>query len=149
MVGWDLAFPEVARSLAMEGAELLCVLANWETSQMEEYRTYLRSRAYENAIFVAASNRVGEDVTLNFGGESMVVGPRGKIHTTLAEEEKKDDEKSGEDEKKEKKDEKEKKAVEGFAVTRIDLDQVRKFREEFQLIQSRQPTSYKTIVKRY
>ena len=30
MIGYDLAYPEVARSLALEGAELLCVLSNWE-----------------------------------------------------------------------------------------------------------------------
>ena len=86
LLGWDLAFPEVARSLTLDGAELLCVLANWETAQIEEWRTYVRARAFENALYVAASNRVGEDVTLNFGGESMIVGPRGKIYASLAEE---------------------------------------------------------------
>ena len=80
MLGWDVAFPEVARSLALDGAELLCVLANWEAGQTEEWATYVRARAYENAIYVAAANRVGEDVTLSFGGESMIVGPRGKVY---------------------------------------------------------------------
>ncbi len=133
MLGWDLAFPEVARSLSLDGAELLCVLANWETSQMEEWRTYVRARAYENALYVAASNRVGEDVTLNFGGESMIVGPRGKIFASLADEK---DPESGE-------------PREGYCVARIDLDDVRKCREEYQTLQARQPTTYRTIVKRY
>src|SRR5450432_1676274 len=84
MIGYDLAFPEVARSLALDGAELICVLANWEASAVDEWKTYLRSRAYENAIYMVGANRVGEDVTLTFGGESMVVGPRGEIHATLA-----------------------------------------------------------------
>jgi predicted amidohydrolase len=83
MLGWDLAFPEVARSLTLDGAELLCVLGNWETSYMDEWKTYVRARAYENATFVAAANRVGEDVTMNFGGESMIVGPRGRIYAHL------------------------------------------------------------------
>src|SRR3954464_14115087 len=61
MLGWDLAFPEVARSMALDGAELLCVLGNWETSYIDEWKTYIRARAYENAMFVAAANRVGED----------------------------------------------------------------------------------------
>ena len=39
--------------------------------------------------------------------------------------------------------------LEGFAVARIDLDEVRKNREEFQLIQNRQPLVYKSIVRRY
>src|SRR5579859_4577174 len=83
MLGWDLAFPEVARSMTLDGAELLCVMANWETNYMDEWKTYVRARAYENAIFVAAANRVGEDVTMKFGGESMIVGPRGRVYASL------------------------------------------------------------------
>ncbi len=133
MIGYDLAFPEVARSLALDGAEVLVVLANWEASQIDEWKTYVRARAYENAVFVAAVNRVGEDVTLNFGGESMVVGPRGQIYASLADE---TDPDTGA-------------PLEGFSVARIDLDQVRQYREEFQFIQNRQPAVYRSIVKKY
>lgn len=133
MLGWDLAFPEVARSLVLDGAELICVMGNWETAQIEEWRTYVRSRAFENAVYVAASNRVGEDVTLNFGGESMIVGPRGKVFASLAEEK---DPESG-------------KPREGYCVARIDLDEVRKCREEYQTLQSRQPAVYRTLVRKY
>ncbi|NLF75492.1 MAG: hypothetical protein GX573_07320, partial [Chloroflexi bacterium] len=38
---------------------------------------------------------------------------------------------------------------EGYCVARIDLDDVRKCREEYQTLQARQPTTYRTIVKRY
>jgi predicted amidohydrolase len=133
MIGYDLAFPEVARSLVLDGAEIICVLANWEASAIDEWKTYLRARAYENAVYMVGSNRVGEDVTLTFGGESMVVGPRGQIFASLAGE---TDEKTGA-------------PLEGFAVARINLDEVRENREEFQLIQNRQPTVYKTLVRRY
>ncbi|PJF26518.1 MAG: hypothetical protein CUN53_07525, partial [Phototrophicales bacterium] len=128
MIGYDLAFPEVARSLVLDGAEILCVLANWEAGAMDEWKTYLRSRAYENAVFTVGANRVGEDVTVTFGGESMVVGPRGQIYASLAGE---TDPDTGA-------------PLEGFAVARIDLDEVRRSREEFQLIQNRQPTVYKS-----
>ena len=40
MIGYDLAFPEVARSLALDGAEIVCVLANWEASTIDEWKTY-------------------------------------------------------------------------------------------------------------
>lgn len=148
MLGWDLAFPEVSRSLSLEGAEILCLMANWESTEMDEYRTYIKSRAFENATFIAASNRVGEDVTLNFGGESMIVGPRGKVHAAIsnAKPETKD-EKAAEGADKAKKEEP--KVQEGYAVARIDLDDVRKNREQFQMMQERQPTAYRTIVKRY
>jgi predicted amidohydrolase len=133
MIGYDLAFPEVARSLALDGAEIIAVMANWEAANIDEWKTYARARAYENSVFIAGANRVGEDVTLNFGGESMIVGPRGQIHASLASE---TDPTSGA-------------PLEGFAVARIDLDEVRKFREEYQFIQNRQPAVYKTLVRKY
>jgi predicted amidohydrolase len=133
MIGYDLAYPEVARGLALDGAEVLIVLANWEAANIDEWKTYVRARAYENSIYVAAVNRVGEDVTLNFGGESMVVGPRGQVFASLADE---TDPDTGA-------------PLEGFAVARIDLDEVRKFREEYQFIQTRQPPVYKNLVRKY
>jgi predicted amidohydrolase len=133
MIGYDLAFPEVARALVLDGAEILCVLANWEAAAIDEWKTYLRARAYENAAFVVGANRIGEDVTLTFGGESMIVGPRGQIHASLANE---TDPDTGE-------------PLEGYVVATIDLDEVRRNREEFQMIQNRQPTVYKSVVRRY
>ncbi len=133
MIGWDLAFPEVARSLALDGAELLCVLANWDANVMDEWRTYIRARAYENTIYIAAANRAGEDVTLTFGGESMIVGPRGQVYASLADE---IDPETGQ-------------PAEGYCVARVDLDDVRRYREELQTLQARQPMVYRSIVRRY
>jgi predicted amidohydrolase len=155
ILGWDLAFPEVARSLVLDGAELLCALASWDQEDIDEWKTYLKARAYENAVFVAGANRVGEDVTISFGGESMIVGPRGKIHASMprkAEEVKKEENKDKDADDKEKKDDKKKEKdglVEGYCVARIDLDEIRKFREEIQTIQARQPTAYRALVRRY
>ncbi len=131
LLGWDLAFPEVARSLALDGAELLCVLANWEQPHVEEWRSYLLARAYENAMFVAAANRVGEEYTLSFFGESMILGPRGELYAAVEPETL------------------EEVHPEGYAVARIDLDDVRKYREEFQFFQCRQPPTYRAVVRKY
>lgn len=133
LLGYDLAYPEVARSLSLDGADLLCVMGNWEANSIDEWKTYVRSRAYENSVYVAASNRVGEDVTLTFGGNSMVVGPRGDTYATMEGE---TDEETGA-------------PLEGFVMARVDLDDVRKYREEYQFIQTRQPATYRTIVKKY
>ena len=125
MVGWDLAFPEVARSLVLDGAELLIVCANWEQPLSEEWRTYVQSRAYENAVYVAAANRIGDEPSYTFFGQSRIVGPRGKVLASVDE------------------------PVEGYAVSRIDLDEVRRQREETQILQCRQPASYRAIVRKY
>lgn len=133
MLGWDLAFPEVARSLALDGAELLVVAANWEKSQADEWRTYLLARAYENSIFVAAANRVGQEPSYSFGGDSAIIGPRGQVYASLADEL---DPETGE-------------PIEGYIVGRIDLDDVRRYREEHQHFQCREPGSYRSVVKKY
>jgi predicted amidohydrolase len=133
MLGYDLAFPEIARSLVLDGAEIILVMANWEVNYMDEWKTYLRARAYENSVYVVGANRVGEDITLNFGGESMVVGPRGQIFASMADE---TDPETGA-------------PKEGYIVAKIDLDQVRKNREEFQFIQNRQPAIYRPLVRKY
>ncbi|HRF96187.1 MAG TPA: carbon-nitrogen hydrolase family protein [Aggregatilineales bacterium] len=133
MLGYDLAFPEIARSLALDGAEIILVMANWEATYMDEWKTYLRSRAYENSVYVVGANRVGEDITLNFGGESMVVGPRGQIFGSMADE---TEPETGA-------------PKEGYVIAKIDLDQVRKNREEFQFIQNRQPAIYRPLVRKY
>ncbi len=125
MIGWDLAFPETARSLAMDGAEIVLVSANWEQPYVDEWRVYLLARARENAVFIAAANRVGEEPSYTFFGQSAIVGPDGKVYASVDE------------------------ATEGYAVARIDLDQVREHREETQILQCRQPASYRAVVKKY
>jgi predicted amidohydrolase len=132
MLGWDLAFPETARCLALDGAELLCVCANWGHSPAEErdgylgeWRTYVQARALENAVYVAAANRIGEEYSYQFIGDSMVVGPRGEVYASIDEE------------------------IEGYGVATIDLDAVRKTREDLQLIQCRSPQAYRPIVRKY
>jgi predicted amidohydrolase len=125
MLGWDVAFPEVARSLALEGAELILVGANWEEPNVDEWRTYLRARAYENSVFIAGANRGGQEYSYTFGGHSMILGPRGQVFATLEE------------------------ATTGYVVARIDLDEVRQVREEYQFFQCRQPATYRAVVKKY
>jgi predicted amidohydrolase len=131
--GYDLAFPEAARSLALDGAELLVVAANWEKPHRDEWRTYVLARAYENALFVSAANRAGDDVTYSFFGDSMIVGPRGQVYATMAGEV---DPKTSE-------------PAEGYCVARIDLNEVRQRREEFQTLQNREPDTYKALVRKY
>jgi predicted amidohydrolase len=133
LIGYDIAFPEAARCLALDGADLIILCANWEKPRNDEWRTYVMARAYENSTFIAAANRVGEDATLSFIGESMIVGPRGQVFASLAGEV---DPKTGE-------------PAEGYALARVDLSDVRRNREEFQTLQNREPDSYKAVVKKY
>ncbi len=133
LLGWDLAFPEAARSLALEGADLLCVCASWghppsehQAAALEEWRTYVHARALENAFYVVAANRIGEEYSYRFFGDSRVVGPRGETYVYVDEE-----------------------MEDAYAVTKIDLDAVRRAREDSQLIQCRLPAAYRAVVRKY
>ncbi len=130
LLGWDLAFPEAARSLALDNAELIVVPACWENGTIEEWKTYLKARALENSVFVAGANRIGDEYTYQFGGESAVIGPRGETYAHV-----------GRDENDRPK--------EAYAIAKIDLDNVKKFREELQTMQTRQPSTYRAVVRNY
>lgn len=76
---YDLRFPELARRLAVEGAEIIIVPAEWPKPREEHWRTLLRARAIENQLFVIAANCCGIQGKLDFFGESMIIGPKGEI----------------------------------------------------------------------
>ena len=72
---YDLRFPELARLLVAEGAEVLCVPAAWMRGPLKEdhWDVLLRARAIENTCFVVAAGQVGT----SYIGRSMVVDPMG------------------------------------------------------------------------
>ena len=76
---YDLRFPEQFRKLALEGAEIICVPAEWPRPREEHWRTLLRARAIENQLFVIATNCCGPQGNLDFFGMSMLIAPRGEV----------------------------------------------------------------------
>lgn len=75
---YDLRFPELARRLAVEGAEILVVPGEWPKPRQEHWRTLLRARAIENQLFVIAANCCGLVGKLDFFGMSMIIDPKGE-----------------------------------------------------------------------
>jgi predicted amidohydrolase len=73
IICYDLRFPEIARSLALRGIQILLVPARWPRVRDEAWRTLLRARAMENQIFVVGCNARGSE-----GGNSYVVDPMGR-----------------------------------------------------------------------
>lgn len=76
---YDLRFPELARRLAVEGAEIIVVPAEWPKPREEHWRTLLRARAIENQLFVVAANCCGVQGKLDFFGSSLIIGPKGEL----------------------------------------------------------------------
>jgi len=76
---YDLRFPELARRLAVEGAEILVVPGEWPKPRQEHWRTLLRARAIENQLFIVATNCCGIVGKLDFFGMSMIIDPKGEL----------------------------------------------------------------------
>lgn len=78
---YDIEFPEVARYLAEQGVDLICV----PTANMVEFDTVAEllvpARAIENQLFVAYANHAGADARFTYGGLSVVAGPSGPLAT--------------------------------------------------------------------
>lgn len=79
IICYDLRFPELSRRLALEGAQLLCVPAQWPKPRQEHWRTLLRARAMENQLFVVSCNACGLIGKLDFFGMSMIIDPKGDV----------------------------------------------------------------------
>jgi predicted amidohydrolase len=84
---YDLRFPELARKMALRGAELLLFPSQWPEIRLGHFHTLLAARAIENQLFTVGANRTGRNASVLFGGGSTVIGPRGEIVAQLGEEE--------------------------------------------------------------
>jgi predicted amidohydrolase len=88
MICFDWIFPEVARVLALKGAQILCHPSNLVLAFCP---AAMVTRAIENHVFVITANRVGMERTGNmeieFIGMSEVVAPNGDILTRAGREE--------------------------------------------------------------
>jgi predicted amidohydrolase len=91
LIDYDKTFPEAARSLALDGAEILACLSAWPASitnraarvtqdrQARLFDLYDCARAAENQVVLASSNQTGAIGGMRFLGQAKVVGPGGNI----------------------------------------------------------------------
>lgn len=96
LVCWDQWYPEAARLMALQGAELLIypTAIGYESSdtsdeqerQREAWTTIMRGHAVANGLPVVAVNRVGLEPDpsgntqgIRFWGSSFVAGPQGEL----------------------------------------------------------------------
>jgi predicted amidohydrolase len=77
MTCYDVRFPELARRLAIDGADLIALPTAWLRGSLKEmhWEVLVTARALENTVYVAAAGECGER---NIGA-SMVVDPLGIV----------------------------------------------------------------------
>ena len=132
MICWDTAFPEVARTYALKGVDLLVVCTNWEITRSDawpmdtaaDWDLVTRARAFDNTLHLVSANRVGEDRGLGFFGHSNIIDPVGKVIESLDE------------------------PVEGVIHAQLDLSLTQQRREEYYtILADRRPDTYGALVE--
>ena len=77
---YDLRFPELYRTLALAGAEILAVPSNFtERTGRDHWEVLLRARAIENGAWVIAPSQIGGPPGQPAYGHTMVVDPWGIV----------------------------------------------------------------------
>ena len=124
---YDRHFPEGARALGLNGAEIV-FNPSATVAGLSEYLWELEQPAHAvaNGYFVGAINRVGHEQPWDIGefyGKSYFCNPRGKI---IAQASRDSDE---------------------LVVADLDLDQIREVRNVWQFFRDRRPETYDSLVK--
>jgi predicted amidohydrolase len=74
---YEAGFPEVARRLALAGADIIAVPAAFGAARLHAWKLMTRSRALENGCYLVAANAFGTSAGLEFCGHTTIVDPHG------------------------------------------------------------------------
>ena len=140
LVCWDQWYPEAARLMALQGAQLLIYptaigydsrdTSDEQQRQREAWQTVMRGHAVVNGLPVVAVNRVGWEQSdgedgIQFWGSSFVCGPQGEFLYAA----------SADDEEQ--------------AVVEIDMNRCEQVRRWWPFLRDRRIDSYTDITKRF
>jgi N-carbamoylputrescine amidase len=89
LVCWDQWYPEGARLTALDGAEIIFypTAIGWHeheheshgAAQHDAWETIQRAHAIANGVYVCGVNRVGQEGTVTFFGQSYIADPFGRL----------------------------------------------------------------------
>jgi predicted amidohydrolase len=94
MICYDKAFPEAARTLALDGADVICCMSAWPGSRTnpdpdlskdrwtQRFDLFDQTRALENQVLWVSANQSGTFGRLRFVASAKVVGPGGNVLAT-------------------------------------------------------------------
>ena len=130
---WDQWFPETARVMALQGAEILCYPTaigseppDPDYDSCPHWTRTMQGHAAANIMPVIASNRIGAEqganCALTFYGSSLIAGPTGELL-----------EQAG-------------RKVEQILLAEFDLDEIQKMRSGWGIFRDRRPDLYQTLI---
>lgn len=114
---FDLRFPELFRSYAVDGVTLFLVPSAWPWSRSYAWELLCKARAAENQAYLIAVNHAEEP----FGAASLAIDPMGQEMARLE--------------------------AEGFAIVELDPAYPTRIRKEFRVLSERRPELYAGLLK--
>lgn len=76
---YDLRFAEVYVNQRNNGTKIFLLCAEWPIPRIQHWTTLIKARAIEHQALIIAVNRVGQDPTGIYGGNSLIVAPDGEV----------------------------------------------------------------------
>lgn len=120
IICYDIRFPELTRSLALQGIDILFVVSQWPAVRIPHLRVLTQARAIENQMFVALCNSCATANGTRYGGSSAILDPWGQT-LALAD------------------------AQEAVICADCDLHTVQEIRSSINVFRDRRPELYQTI----
>ena len=116
---YDVRFGEIFRLMALDGAKIFAVPANFTVNTgKDHWETLVRARAIENECYVIAPNQMGKKPRFTAYGNSMIVDPWGTVIARASEKP-------------------------GVITAEIDLEYVTKVRQSTFTLDNRRPDVYR------
>ena len=130
---WDQWFPEAARAMVLQGAELLCyptaIGSEPQAPQIDScghWQRVMQGHAAANLVPIIASNRIGKETgessELTFYGSSLIVGPTGEIIQVAQRDQ------------------------ETILIADFNLDEIRAMRAAWGIFRDRRPSQYTSLL---
>ncbi len=115
MVCYELRFPEISRTLALKGAEILLVPTAWVAGPMKEehIQAMAKSRALENTVYLCVADQTGNV----YSGRSVIFNPMGITMASCGDEE-------------------------GVIFAEIDCEKIQSIRKKLPCLSQRRPELY-------
>ena len=121
---YDVRFPELARIMVENGSSIIFYPGAFNmTTGPAHWELLFRSRALDNQVFcVGVAPALNEDASYHSYGHSIITNPWGEVVTQASEKEE-------------------------LIISEIDLDEIKKIREELPLLKNKRKDLYEVIEK--
>ena len=86
IICYDIRFPELVRTMALKGMDVLFVVSQWPKVRVPHLMALTKARAIENQMYLVLSNSCGKAGETQYGGSSLILSPWGEVLASIDDE---------------------------------------------------------------